>query len=59
MEIIHCESIGPTVKTMKIEGNGNLNMQLDCTGYRPGLYFVQVVDENGNPMVSAKLDIVK
>lgn len=52
-------ALGQNIKTMAVNGNGNLNLFLDMTGINTGLYFVNVTNENGAPMVSSKLDIMK
>ncbi len=51
-------TLGQCVKILKINGNDNLNMQLDMTGFGAGLYFVHVNDEYGNCLISSKLEIV-
>jgi len=52
-------ALGQNLKTMKVEGNGKLNFQMDLTGMKNGLYFIQVSDENGNVLGSSKLNIVQ
>ena len=51
--------LGQTVKNFKIEGSGNLDIQMDCGTLKPGLYVVNINDENGNIVENSKLEIVK
>ena len=51
--------IGQTVKTMKTEGTGNRDIQMDCGDFKPGMYFVNIIDESGDKVQNSKLQIVK
>jgi len=51
--------LGQLVKSVKLESNGDINSQIDMTGFKSGLYFVNVRDENGNAVASSKFDLQK
>jgi hypothetical protein len=58
-KILIFNSIGQVFKSETVEGNGKINMSLDITGAKAGLYFVNVLDEMGQVVASSKLNIVR
>ncbi len=52
-------SLGQTMVSEKIEGSGNRNLQLNMAGCKAGLYFVHVADNNGNVLMSSKLELTR
>jgi len=56
-KLIVVNALGQEVKTIPIEGTGNLNRNFNMNGNEPGLYFVRVTDEIGTTLATGKLDI--
>ncbi len=49
--------LGQTVAYHKIDGTGNQDIQLNLSGYKAGLYFAHVSDDQGNVLMSTKLEL--
>jgi len=57
-KILIFNSIGQAFKSQSVEGIGKINMSLDISGTKTGLYFVNVFDENGIPVASTRLSVI-
>ncbi len=51
------DELGRNIKNETINGHGNINFEIDMTGFKSGLYFVKLTDENGNALGTSKLNI--
>jgi len=58
-QILVLNSLGQVFRSETIEGNGTINQSFDISGAKAGLYFVAVLDENGQLLGNSKLNITR
>ncbi len=52
-------SIGKVFNSQIIEGDGQINTTFDISNAKAGLYFVSLLDDNGQVVANGKIDIVR
>ena len=57
-QILIFNSTGQVFKSETIESKGKINMTLDISGAKSGLYFTEVFDEKGMPIATGRLSII-
>ena len=58
-KILILNSLGQVFRSETIQGNGAINRSIDVNGAKAGLYFVTVLDGNGQVIANAKLSIIR